>query len=77
MSLIDSLVEAEKTHTALAKKLGVVPGAISNWKKKGIPPSQWPNVAALARKHGLPHDLDTLAAKPRNGHARPKPRKAG
>lgn len=62
MNILESLVAAEKSHAAVAAKLGVGPSAISNWKKKGIPPAQWPKVAALAKKHGLHADMDTLAA---------------
>lgn len=37
MNILDKAIETEGSVTALAKTLGVVVHAISNWRNRGIP----------------------------------------
>lgn len=58
----------------LATELGVVPGAVSNWKLGGIPARYWLAIARIAKRESKAVGLDdlekhTFPGRPRAGRA--------
>lgn len=54
------LIESLGGHAAVAAFCSCGAPAISNWKKKGIPKSRWPDLYFAAQKQGLVLELDAF-----------------
>lgn len=57
---LDQILENLGGETAVARSLGCLPSAVSNWKARGIPKARWVDLVELSAETGTPLNLAAL-----------------